>query len=147
VNLVQYPFTSNREFLEFTFYSEGPHGNIEKRIRFKKIYGHHNAYNLAFGDLDPKTGEISDSITTDNKDTDKVLPTVASAVTAFFGQYPNTMVVAEGSTLSRTRLYRMRIAANLSEIQEVFRIYGLLEEMGTFCKKQTLPIALLVERI
>jgi len=57
-----------------------------------------------------------------------VLATVASAVTAFFGQYPNTMVVAEGSTLSRTRLYRMRIAANLSEIQEVFRIYGLLEE-------------------
>ncbi|HMI64472.1 MAG TPA: hypothetical protein VK517_00440 [Cyclobacteriaceae bacterium] len=84
MNLVQYPFTSNREFLEFTFYSEGPHGNIEKRIRFKKIYGHHNAYNLAFGDLDPKTGEISDSITTDNKDTDKVLATVASANCLFW---------------------------------------------------------------
>jgi hypothetical protein len=147
VNLDQYPFTSNREFLEFTFYSEGPHGNIEKRIRFKKIYGHRSVYNLAFGDLDPATGEISDSITTDNKDTDKVLATVASAVTAFFGQYPDTMVVAEGSTLSRTRLYRMRIAANLTEIQEEFQIYGLLEEGWELFVRNKPYLALLVERI
>ena len=38
-----------------------------------------------------------------------------------------TLVMAEGSTPSRTRLYRMRVAANLNKIPDKLRVNGLLE--------------------
>lgn len=146
MNLDQYPLARNQDFLEYTFYSIGPHGNIEKRIRFKKISNDPNVYNLAFGDLDLTTDKISDTATTNNKDTDRVLATVAAAVVAFFRNYPDAMVVAEGSTLSRTRLYRMRIAENLSEIQSEFQIYGLLEGKWELFAKNKPYQALLIGR-
>ena len=147
MNLDQYPLGRNQDFLEYTFYSKGPYGNIEKRIRFKKISNDPNVYNLAFGNLDLATGKISDMATTNNKDTDKVLATVAAAVVAFFRNYPDAMVLAEGSTLSRTRLYRMRVAANLSEIQSEFLIYGLLEGKWELFAKNKPYQALLIDRI
>ncbi len=40
------------------------------------------------------------------------------------------MVFATGSTKARTRLYRIGISNDLEEIQEDFKIFGLLDEKG-----------------
>lgn len=126
MNIEHYTLSVNATYLDYEFESDGPKGKIIKRIRLRKINDKPNVYNLSFGDFNPATGQISDTTTTNNKDTDKILSTVASAVGVFFRHYPDAFVIAEGSTPSRTRLYRMRVASNLCKIEKEFRVYGLL---------------------
>lgn len=125
VNLDRYTYYSNTTFLEYRFHSDGPKGTIEKCIRLTQVSVDPNVYNLAFGDLDLATGRINDASVTDNKDRDKILSTIAACVMNFCERYPGAMVVAQGSTSARTRLYQMRISANLDEIQRHFLVYGL----------------------
>lgn len=51
------------------------------------------------------------------------------------------------STAARTRLYQMRIAANLDEIQRDFRVYGLYRGKWQLFIKDTPYHAVLAERI
>ena len=44
---------------------------------------------------------------------------------AFTKKYPKAWIFATGSTTVRTRLYRMGISNNLSEIQDDFKVFGL----------------------
>ena len=75
---------------------KGPRGTIKKVVRFSQISA--NAFNLAFGDLDEKTGDISDTVVTNNDDSRKVLATVAATVYDFSLQYPGVWIVAKGRT-------------------------------------------------
>jgi hypothetical protein len=81
-------------------------------------------YNLAFGDKDHETGDIDDTIVSNNGDSEKVLATVAATVYAFTDKYPEAWIYATGSTKSRTRLYRMGITRFLSEAKDDFEILG-----------------------
>ena len=54
-----------------------------------------------------------------------MLATVASTVHDFTLEYPETWVVAKGSTVSRTRLYRMGITNHWEEIKKDFEVFGL----------------------
>lgn len=123
MQLPVYKYKTNASFLDYEFISEGSKGNIKKVIRFTQI--EHNVFNLAFGDLDEVTGEISDITVTNNDDSRKVLATVAATVYDFTDQYPGSLVVAKGSTISRTRLYRMGITNYLKQISMDFEVYGL----------------------
>src|SRR6185436_16152391 len=114
MHLTRYNCKTNPSFLDFEFISEGPKGNIKKIIRFTLIDNF--VYNLAFGDLDEFTGQINDLAITDNKDSRKVLATVAYAVYDFTSHYPGALVIAKGSTAARTRLYRMGINNHWNEI-------------------------------
>lgn len=53
------------------------------------------------------------------------MATVSSTVYAFLEKYPRAWVFASGSTMVRTRLYRMGITTNLAEIKNDFEVYGL----------------------
>ncbi len=75
--------------------------------------GTENIYNLAFGDFDEETNSINDISITNNGDSTKVLATVASTVYAFIEKHPNAWIFATGSTIVRTRLYRMGITNNI----------------------------------
>lgn len=123
MHLPRYHYKTNSGFLDYEFVSEGPKGNIIKVIRFTQIGN--TTFNLAFGDLDEMTGEISDITVTNNDDSRKVLATVAATVYDFTNQYPGSLVVAKGSTLSRTRLYRMGITNHWKHISIDFEVYGL----------------------
>lgn len=112
--LPRYPYKTNTAFLDYEFISEGPKGNIKKVIRFSKIEA--AVFNLGFGDLDEETGEISDTIVSNNNDSRIVLATVAATIHDFTIHYPNAIIIARGSTHSRTRLYRMGITNHLKEI-------------------------------
>ncbi len=123
MQLPRYPYKTNAAFLDYEFISEGPKGSIKKVIRFTQI--DNAVFNLGFGDLDEETGEISDAIVTNNNDSRIVLATVAAAVHDFTVNYPNAVVIAKGSTHSRTRLYRMGITNHWKEISADFEVYGL----------------------
>ena len=120
----KYDYSAEGLMLYYEFVSEGPKGKIKKIVEYSST-SEENVYNLAFGDYDKETDGINDNLITNNGDSQKVLATVASTVYAFTGRYPNAWVHATGSTNVRTRLYRMGITNNLTEIAEDFIVFGL----------------------
>ena len=108
--------------MTYEFTSVGPKGAIPKLVIYYELED--NVYNLAFGDKDFNTGDIDDLVITDNKDSQKVLATVASTVYAFFKKYPDAFIRASGSTKARTRLYQMGISKYLDEITADFNVFG-----------------------
>lgn len=67
---------------------------------------------------------IDDLVVTDNNDTEKVLATVVAAVYVFLEKHPTAYVYAQGSTIARTRLYRMGINRFYDEMRKDFYLYG-----------------------
>ncbi len=129
----RYNLKADEKLEIFEFVSFGNKGKITKIVQFLQISD--NLYNLGFGDKNLETGEISDIIVSNNGDSRKVLATVAASIYAFTIKYPEALVYATGSTKSRTRLYRIGIANNLSEILKDFEIFGLREgELEEFKK-------------
>ena len=125
MQLPRYQYKTNNSFLDYEFISEGPKGSIKKIIRFTQIST--SVFNIGFGDLDEETGEISDIAITNNNDSRKVLATVAATINDFTIQYSDVWIIAKGSTLSRTRLYRIGITNHWKEISVDFEVFGLTE--------------------
>jgi hypothetical protein len=89
------------ETVIYEFISEGPKGNITKRVFFRLMEeGPERIYNISFGDSDISGHFIDDRIVTNNADSQKVLQTVASTALAFIHNHQNVWVHAEGSTPS-----------------------------------------------
>ena len=105
-----------------------PKGAIKKRVEYQKI--DNNFFNLAFGDVDLETNAIDDKVITHNNDTEKILATVAKTVEFFIDEFPKAQIYAKGSSISRTRLYRIGISNNFKDIAEKFKIYGYLDAKG-----------------
>ena len=120
----RYLFESSPDLLTFEFDSIGPKGIITKVVRYTEI-NIHGYYNLGFGDKDSYSGFISDLTVTNNNDSQKVLATVARTLYLFTERYPTAIVLATGSTLARTRLYRIGISNNLADVEQDFAVLGL----------------------
>nr|WP_213087120.1 hypothetical protein [Chitinophaga agrisoli] len=103
-------------------------------------------YNLAFGDINIQTGTIDDFSVSNNGDRDKILATVAATVIAFTDHYPGALIFAQGSTASRTRLYRMSIAKHHNEISGIFDIYGFIKDQWEPFKPDGAYAAFLAKR-
>lgn len=127
MNLPKYNLKADSELIVFEFTSIGPNGNIAKLIKFSETQLG-GLYNLGFGDKDLTTGDIDDLAVSNNGDSEKVLATVIAAVYAFTDKYEDVWVYATGSTLARTRLYRMGITKYLAEAKTSFDVYGLLND-------------------
>ncbi len=112
------------DFRVFEFDSEGPKGKIRKIIQYTEI-NLKNYFNLGFGDKNHKTNTIDDLVVTNNGDSQKILATVASTLFKFTDHHPGANVIAIGSSLARTRLYRIGITNNLEAIENDFKVYGL----------------------
>lgn len=87
-----------------------------------------NFWNLGFGDFDESSGEISDTITTDNGDARKVVATVAVTLLDFFAAYPEETVIFSGSDSVRTRAYQRAIVQYATSFASVLKFSGLTEE-------------------
>lgn len=122
----RYYINSSPDFLDFEFSSISPKGAITKVVRYREI-NVKGIYNLGFGDKEPVSGYINDLTITNNRDSQKVLATVARTLYLFTDHYPEAIVIASGSTAVRTRLYRMGITNNLTAIEQDFHILGLTE--------------------
>jgi hypothetical protein len=123
LHLAYYSYRTNPSFLDYEFISDGPRGKIKKVVRFTTIG--EGVYNLGFGDLIEETGDINDTVITNNDDSKQVLATAAMIVNDFLLKYPDMWVFAVGSTTSRTRLYRMGITNHWHTISTDFEVYGL----------------------
>jgi hypothetical protein len=124
MKLPRYQLKAEQSLLVFEFISEGPKGQITKLVKFSET-NLKGLFNLAFGDKDNLTGEINDTVISNNDDSEKVLATVIATLYAFTDKHPEAYVLASGSTKSRTRLYRMGITKYLDEIRNDYFIYGL----------------------
>ena len=130
MNYPKYNLVTNTDATVFEFVSEGVKGKIVKAIVYSPT-GNEMIYNLGFGDkiiLDEETGEIDvdDSTVSDNGDRDMVLATVAKSAYIFTEIYPERILFFICSSLSRTRLYRMAISRNFTEISKTFSIFGAI---------------------
>ncbi|MBN9379513.1 MAG: hypothetical protein J0H74_02030 [Chitinophagaceae bacterium] len=118
---------------EFDFISNGKKGPIRKRVAFTATEMD-NVYNLVLGDVG-EDGEIDDLSVSDNGDRNKVLATVEDIVTSYTDRYPERWILFQGSTESRTRLYRMAIGLHLEELSVRFEICTFVEkQLVPFCK-------------
>ena len=131
----KYEVVASNDWLIYEFVSIGPKGKIPKTVIYQHIDD--NIYNLAFGDKDSISGNIDDLVITDNQDTEIVLANVASTLFDFFDNYNGTIVLAKGSTQSRTRLYRRYLTILLEIIEENFLLLGELNgEVERFKKNK-----------
>lgn len=112
------------DFSVFEFDSECPKGKVRKIIQYTEI-NLKNYFNLGFRDKNCKTNTIDDLVVTNNNDSQKVLATIAATLFEFTNHHLEASVIAIGSTLARTRLYRIGITNNLEAIEKDFKIYGL----------------------
>lgn len=123
-----YTCTANEVLLDFEFESVGPNGCIKKMIRYSPVIIDKTIYfNLAFGDWDDQTKEINDQVISNNGDTEKILATVAKTVVSFLAYHRNAIIIAQGSTIARTRLYQMAISRNWSNISLYVHILGSID--------------------
>lgn len=90
MKLDKYKLDINNSFATFDFISEGHLGRIEKSIQYEETQD--GVYNLGFGDKHPITGEVNDTIVTNNGDTIKVLATVVLSVYLFTQRNPNAWI-------------------------------------------------------
>jgi hypothetical protein len=111
------------DYKTFEFISEGPNGQFRKTVQYIET-ATTGLYNLGFGVKNELTNEIDDQIVTNNGDSRKILATVVKTLFVFTDHYPEALVMATGSTLARTRLYRMGITNNLLLIERDFHVYG-----------------------
>lgn len=124
MNLDRYPVVASDSSFVYEFVSEGKNGKVAKVIIYSETHIH-NLFNLVLGDKNLETGEIDDTVTTNNGDSRKVLATVASTLYSFTEKFPDVMIFAEGSTRSRTRLYKIGISNHLNLITPYFEVFGL----------------------
>ena len=125
MHLEHYQYRTNEQNIDYEFESVGPIRKILKIARFTKIGEY--LYNFGFGDLDPTTGNISDTVVSNNSDGDKVLATVANIIVNFFEIYPHADVFIKGTSDARTRRYQMGISKYFGEISRSLEILGYFE--------------------
>lgn len=135
---------ASEDFRQFDFVSHGKKGSICKRVAFT-MTEMDNIFNLAFGDVG-EDGELDDLRVSDNGDRNKVLATVVDIVTTYTDRYPGRWILFQGSTESRTRLYRMAIGLNLEELSVKFGIYTFMDEEFVSFRKNMNVNAFLIKR-
>ena len=128
MKLPRYELKAEKSLMVFEFLSEGPKGKIPKLVKYSET-NLKDVYNLAFGDREPGTGDIDDTIVSNNNDSEKVLSTVVATLYAFTEKYPDSWIYATGSTKARNRLYRMGITKYITEIKKDFEVLGLRESL------------------
>lgn len=127
MNEPSYPFSRVEDRFVFEFDSVSNTKIVRKLVEFRLIDANMALYNLALVDI-LSDGTASDLSVSNNQDMPKVLATVFRALLYFFDKNPQSKVLIQGSTKSRTRLYQMAIVKYLLEIEHKFSIWGFIEE-------------------
>ncbi len=92
MNIDKYPVIIGETEMVFEFVSEGVGGSVPKLVFYTETHLH-NFKNLGFGHKDLETGQIDHEVVTNNRDSEKVLATVASKLYIFTYKYPGVMVL------------------------------------------------------
>ena len=120
-----YNFFDFNDKTEFFFASEGSQGKILKGIVF--TYFKDNLWNLAFGDV--HNGDIDDSVVSNNHDIVKLISTIAKVVYEFSSKHPLRQILIQPVDEKRKKLYNHVFRRNYNDINLVFYIRGLVEDI------------------
>ena len=123
-----YPFESIIDDAHFIFKSKGNEGIVLKMVILSHIG--QERWNLGFGDLNLKTGDIDDAVMSDNHDAAKVMRTVAKAAYVFLETYPNRTVFIEPVDMKRKRFYNAVFQRYYKEVEPIFDLFGLIGEIS-----------------
>lgn len=99
---------TSRHTVRYEFESVSEKKVIKKIVEYVLVDKELSLYNLSL--LDAYEGGVSDENVSNNNDMPKVLATVYQTMLHFFQSSPHAIIIFEGSTTSRTRLYRIAIA-------------------------------------
>ncbi len=124
MQLEKYEVRSSARHTGYMFVSVGEQGSIIKVVEYTPTENP-DEYNLGFGDYDPATRSVSDTVKSNNGDRDKVLATIGATAIDFLSWYPETTIFAVGSTDARTRTYQMGISRFYNEIELEYGVFGL----------------------
>ena len=116
-----YPVSTSSDRYSYTFESISSEKIVTKKVEFVPIVD--GLYNLAFGDLN-SAGALDDLVKTNNKDMKEVLATVIQIVRIFLELHADDAIYFEGSTSSRTRLYRIILTRELLNWNDKFVVFG-----------------------
>lgn len=125
MNYPFYQFTLSGEALRYEFTSVGKQ-SISKVVIFSTT-DLSGIYSLTLANLLPD-GSLDDMTINDNGDMETILATVLQCMIAFLDQYPKAIVAFSGSSMARTRLYRIAIVRELQAATNRFNIWGLTQE-------------------
>ncbi|WP_031526135.1 DUF6934 family protein [Dyadobacter crusticola] len=94
---------------KFMFTSKGS-ATIIKAVQYTFIekFEGKNVYNLGFGDYDPQSDDIIDQAKSNNGDAYKVFRTVLSTIPPFFENFPEAIIMVQGSDSSTDFAERCR---------------------------------------
>jgi hypothetical protein len=115
---------ASAEKLEFKFISIGPKGEIEKVVQFGQT-DNPEIFNLVMGNV-LEHGAIDVKSINDNKDSLRILGTIEASIYEFTAQYPDRQIFYKGSTMARTRYYRMALTQQFNRISIDFEVFGVL---------------------
>ncbi len=124
-----YPFvktySSDYQKFVYTFHSEGLKGTITKVVEFERIrVAKWHLYNCAFGDFEPESLQINDSVLSDNGDVFRVMETLVEIVRDFLAQQAHFMVYIFGTDVRRLHLYQYLIAKKIKKLAQECIFYG-----------------------
>ena len=147
MDLSKYKLNRELNSTKFEFISEGLNGNIEKIVIYEPVaIENGELFNLCFGDKNPLTGELDDTVNSNNGDRNKVLATVAFTVYLFTDVYKDAVIAMKGNTDVRTRLYQIAINTYYDEIKKDFSILGLLDDDWVIFEKNVNYLGFLMKR-
>ena len=116
-----YDFESSPDGLRFEFDSISDRKKIRKVVEFTPLPQNPEIFNLGFGDMKTE-GTIDDLIVSNNQDMEKVLATIIQIIFEFFKTRTGKIILILGSTASRTRLYQIVIAKNITEMNDILLV-------------------------
>lgn len=125
MNQLSYDFTVQIHALRFDFLSIGKN-IIAKSVAYRKT-DVPDFYSLSLVDIYPD-GTFDDLSVPDNGDMQKILVTVFHTLAIFFKTHPDAIVFFEGSTPSRTRLYRIALSHELANINQLYNVWGITDK-------------------
>ncbi len=117
-----YPFEASPNQFRYEFESVSEEKIVRKVVVFQETRLS-AFYNLALLDL-LDSGKESDSSITDNQDLRIVMATVMRIVADFLNQFPSYRVYFKGNDQRKTRLYRIVIGREISQLRETFNVAG-----------------------
>ena len=129
----------------YIFVSEGRKGRITKIVKYTEL-DNSGIYNLGFGDKLGDSDDFDDKIVSNNGDSQKILATVGATIYDFTDKNPTAFVVMKGSSLARTRLYRINISNFWAEIHQDFYVFGQLDKRWQPFEKNQDYAAFLLKR-
>jgi len=125
INTSSYDFYVNVSLFDYEFNSVGAKGIIKKIARFDKIGI--DIFSFGFGDLDEISGQISDSIISNNGDRDMILATIGQIIYHFTNHNSKAGIFFQGSSPARTRLYQQGLNKFCIQITQFFDVFGYRE--------------------